>query len=299
LTPVSGEYRFENADLSVFRGIAGKLSSRGTYRGVLGRIEVEGDTDTPEFTVQVSGHPIHLRTRFNAIVDGTSGDTVLDPVLASFMHTRLEARGGVVRKPGRRGKTVSLFVQTDGARVEDLLQLAVRSPRPIMTGAVDFRTKLEIPPGDIDIADKLKLDGSFNLRSGRFTSGAVQEKIEALSRRGRGEPDEESSADVLSDLSGRFSLRNGVVTFSELSFRVPGALVQIRGAYGLRNEQLDFRGALRLSAKLSETTSGVKSFFLKLFDPFFAKDSAGTQLPISITGTRQNPIFRAHIFGSD
>lgn len=46
-TPVSGEYTFEKADLGVFRGIAGMLSSQGKFRGVLGEIAVDGTTRTP------------------------------------------------------------------------------------------------------------------------------------------------------------------------------------------------------------------------------------------------------------
>ena len=50
-TPVSGSSIFQNADLSVFRGVAGILSSKGKYEGVLDRIEVQDETDTPDFTV--------------------------------------------------------------------------------------------------------------------------------------------------------------------------------------------------------------------------------------------------------
>jgi hypothetical protein len=43
---------------------------------------------------------------------------------------------------------------------------------------------------------------------------------------------------------------------------------------------MDFRGELRLDAKLSETTSGIKSFLLKLVDPLFEKDDAGAVVPV-------------------
>ena len=41
-TPVEGDYRFERADLSVFKGIAGILSSTGKYQGVLRDLVVDG-----------------------------------------------------------------------------------------------------------------------------------------------------------------------------------------------------------------------------------------------------------------
>jgi hypothetical protein len=35
--------------------------------------------------------------------------------------------------------------------------------------------------------------------------------------------------------------------------------------------------------------TGVRSFFLKAVDPFFARDGAGASLPIRVTGDRSNP----------
>jgi hypothetical protein len=47
---------------------------------------------------------------------------------------------------------------------------------------------------------------------------------------------------------------------------------------------------LRLQAKLSQATTGIKSFLLKPFDPFFRKNGV-TVLPIKVTGTRDQPAF--------
>ena len=44
------------------------------------------------------------------------------------------------------------------------------------------------------------------------------------------------------------------------------------GKYGLDKEDLDFHGKLRMQAKISQTTTGVKSFVLKAVDPFFRKE---------------------------
>jgi VCBS repeat-containing protein len=59
---------------------------------------------------------------------------------------------------------------------------------------------------------------------------------------------------------------------------------------------VDFKGHLRLQAKLSQTVTGVKSFFLKAVDPFFKKDGAGAVVPISITGTREHPTIGVTVF---
>jgi len=54
---------------------------------------------------------------------------------------------------------------------------------------------------------------------------------------------------------------------------------------------MDFHGKLMLDAKLSQTTTGVKSFFLKVADPFFKGKHGGAELPIRITGTKDKPSF--------
>jgi len=85
-------------------------------------------------------------------------------------------------------------------------------------------------------------------------------------------------------------LDNGVIAFRGLTFSVTGAEVALNGKYALEKEDLDFHGKLRMEAKLSQTMTGVKSFLLKAFDPFFRKNGH-TELPIKITGTRAHPSF--------
>ena len=66
------------------------------------------------------------------------------------------------------------------------------------------------------------------------------------------------------------------------------------GTYSVDSAQLNFRGKLALQAKLSQTVTGVKSFFLKAVDPFFKGkngEKAGTVLPIKVTGTKDQPSF--------
>jgi hypothetical protein len=96
-------------------------------------------------------------------------------------------------------------------------------------------------------------------------------------------------------MQGRFVLANSQVTFSSLSFGIPGATVQLQGTFGLLSQALDFHGTLRLQAKVSQTTTGIKSLLLKPIDPLFEREGAGTVLPIKITGTREEPSFRLEI----
>lgn len=57
--------------------------------------------------------------------------------------------------------------------------------------------------------------------------------------------------------------------------------MELAGTYGLRDEKLDFHGTLRLTAKLSQATTGFRSFLLKPFGPFFRKNGA-TVPPIGL-----------------
>ena len=290
LTPVSGSYTFERADLGVFKGISGILSSRGKYNGTLDHIEVNGDTDTPDFTVRVGGHPVDLKTTFHSIVDGTNGDTLLQPVDAHFGRSTIHCVGGVVHNEGEQGKTVSLDITVTDARIEDLLRLAVKSDKPALTGAVRFHAKFELPPGDRDIPDRLYLNGTFGVQGAHFTSSNIQEKVANLSHRAQGRP-EETGGTVASDLKGSFVLKDGLIMFSKLSFGVPGADIVLSGNYNIDNEQLDFTGTAIMQAEFSQMTTGWKSMLLKIADPLFRKKGAGAVIPFKITGTRENPEF--------
>jgi hypothetical protein len=86
-----------------------------------------------------------------------------------------------------------------------------------------------------------------------------------------------------------FRVQNGTLTLSGLNFVIPGAAVQLAGDYGLEAQTLDLYGKLIMQAKLSQTTTGVKSFLLRFADPIFSKGGKGTVLPITITGPVQHP----------
>ena len=293
LTPVSGNYIFQNADMDVIKGLGGTLSSQGTYRGVLERIEVEGTTEMPDFSLDLAGQKVPLSTRFKAIVDGTNGDTILEQVDARLNNSPIRAKGSVVRTQEVKGRHVDLDVRLDGARLEDLMQLAVKATKPPLVGRVDLTTRMVLPAGSEDVVERLQLDGAFQLAQARFTNINVQRRITTLSRRGRGEEDDEGAETerVVSNLRGRFRLANAALTFSELTFAVPGSTVRLSGYYNLRSQEMDFKGDLLTDASLSDMTSGVKSLLARLAQPFFRRKGGGSRLPIRITGTRAKPEF--------
>ena len=105
--------------------------------------------------------------------------------------------------------------------------------------------------------------------------------------------------DPATDFSGTLQVSDGLVRLSQLTFDVAGAAVALEGTYDVNSGELDLRGKLRMQAKLSQTTTGVKSFFLKAIDPLFEGKGAGTVLPIKITGTKGKPAFALDFHDKD
>lgn len=289
-TPVSGTFTFDHADLGVFKGISGILSAKGQYGGTLNRIAVDGQTDTPDFTVTVGGHPVPLTTTYHAVVDGTNGNTTLDPVNATFLGTSLVARGGVYEADNVKGRVVRLDVEMEAGKLEDIMQLAVNTPKAPMTGTLHLKTNFILPPGDKDVVDKLRLDGNFAIDDGRFTDPDIQRKVNDLSKRASAKMSEERMPKVTSNFTGRFRLDDGRLALPVVTFDIPGAVVQLKGDYGMRRGTIAFNGNLFMDAKISQMVTGFKSLLLKIADPLFRRNGQ-TVVPLKISGTRNDPQF--------
>ena len=295
-SPVRGDYSFSHADLNTIKGIGGMLSSTGNYDGTLNHIVVDGETDTPNFSVDSGNHPMPLHTKFHAIVDGTNGDTYLQPVDAQLLHSHILAVGDVVRAP-QGGHNITLDVTVDPARIEDMLVLGVKTVPPVMNGALKLKTKFLLPPGNVSVPQKLHLKGNFQVTNATFSNDKVQAKVDELSLRSQNRAkeakdiDKENPDSIESQMKGQFELGSSKLTFSSLQYNVPGADINLNGVYSLDGDQFDFSGKARLNAKVSQFTTGFKSLLLKPVDPFFSKNGAGTEVPIKITGTRSEPKF--------
>ncbi len=214
-TPVDGTYTFTDAKLDPFPGIGGTLSSTGKYSGVLGSLEVQGETDTPGFSLDPVGRPVPLHTEFNATVDGTNGDTYLHPVRATLIHSVIIANGSVVRVPEKDGHLIVLDAVAPKARLEDLLQLSTKSTKPMMSGLVNLKTKIVLPPGKVKVLDKLTLDGEFTVTDARFASSDVRDKLASFSRHAQGQPDNPDAGSAISDLRGKISVEEWNHHFSK------------------------------------------------------------------------------------
>jgi hypothetical protein len=321
-TPVDGTYSFTHADLNTIKGIGGMLASDGKYQGQLNHIVVDGKTTTPNFSLDIANRPVPLNTTFHAIVDGTNGNTYLQPVDAWLLHSHIIAQGEVVRVPGVQGRDIRLNVTVNPGHIEDMLLLAVKDQAPIMTGELQLNTKFDLPPGPNTVVNKLRLQGTFTLTNVHFTTDKIQSKVDELSLRGQGkakQADQEGqamkdkaktknggsdqtqaqnrdqnqpqipTADIASAMRGNFTFADSKITLPALNYRVPGADIAMQGVYNLHDQSLDFSGLARLDAHVSQMVTGWKSWLLKPVDPFFAKDGAGTQVPIKVGGTTSHP----------
>ena len=278
-SPVNGKYHFEHADLSVFNGIAGILSSSGNYAGTLREIVVDGESDVPDFRLTSFGNALPVHARFHARVDGTDGDTRLEPVDATLGRSHFTTRGKVVRvltstgapqpvpastpagngapkKPGagkpaadqelpmstpaRVGHLIDLKVDIDRGNMEDLMLLVSHSTTPLLLGNVEVTAVLHLPPGDGPVHMRTKLDGSFKLTDARFTTAKIQDRIEELSLRGQGHPDAMKNTDP-----------NSIHSEMEGDFHLDHGVVTLPGLhYGVPGADIELQGYYALDGKL-------------------------------------------------
>jgi hypothetical protein len=68
-------------------------------------------------------------------------------------------------------------------------------------------------------------------------------------------------------------------------------MIQLKGTYGVEGGALDFTGTAKLQATVSQMVGGWAGLLLKPADKYFKKNGAGTEVPIHISGTREEPIF--------
>lgn len=290
-TPISGSGLLQRGDLSAFKDLIGTLSAQVNFSGTLARLQVSGETQSPDFEVRQSGHRVPLSTQFRGTVDLKSGDVLLPSLRASLGKTRLNAAAEITGFP----KSVKLDVKHGEGQVQDLILLFSNAPRPVMTGPIRFQTSIVLPPEKRPFKERVQLTGDFNIGPAVFTSPETRFHVDQLSERARGEKDKNGAQNeqVLSQLKGRVSLQDGVSHFSRVSFFVPGASAMMHGTYNLMNKRVDFQGKMRMEATVSKATTGAKSFFLKLLDPFFKRKNAGAEVPVSMQGTYGHTHFSA------
>jgi hypothetical protein len=292
-TAISGKYVLTRADLGVFKAVGGIVSSHGEFSGTLEKLNLAGMTDSPNFEVKESGHLFHLSTQFRGALDMKTGDLILPSLEARLGNTNLIAHGSVSGRP----KTVTLDVTHGQGEIQDLILLFSDAKASPVLGPVVFETQIVLPAEHKPFKERVRLTGNFSINSTRFTSSNTQKDVDQLSERAEGKRDKEKDHDqdddkegferVMTDLKGDVVLKDGVATFSPVSFAVPGANADMKGTYSLLTKRVDLRGKMRMLATVSQATTGAKSVFLKILDPFYKKKKkgAGAELPIKMTGT--------------
>lgn len=289
--PLSGFYTFDHADLGVFKGIAGTLSAKGELHGVLGKIETQGTTDTPNFEVTHSNHAVALKTKFNATVDGTGGDTILHSVDASFLHTAAHVEGFVAGKNGQPGKTATLNITVRDGHVDDVLRLFVKESKPPMVGAINLHTHVVWASGNHPFIKKVALHGGFEIAHGQWENADRQARLNELSARASGKKKDQPLEKVTADIKGAAVMTGGIAKLSDVSFKIPGAEATMHGTYNLEDTKIDFHGDLKTESSISAETTGAKAVLLKPLDPLFKRKHAGAVVPVAATGTYANPQF--------
>jgi len=287
ITPVHGEYVYRNANLAAFPVVSGTLNSQGKFSGELSRIYARGTVRIADFQVKDTSHRRQVSAAYRAVVDGTDGNVFLNQASAQFDHTTLVFNGSVAGEKAEPGKAVSLDVSSDGARIEDLIDLFIASPRPPMTGGIRLHGHIDLPPGSAALLERVKIEGAFGVDASQFTDRQTEQELARLSVsavKGDKEEDRENPQTVLSDVAGQVNASGGVAHLSHVSFNVPGAKALLSGTFSLMNYQTNLQGLLITKGNVADATTGIKSLFVKVLTPFFKKKHRAKVVPFKITG---------------
>ncbi|HKV27451.1 MAG TPA: AsmA-like C-terminal region-containing protein [Candidatus Acidoferrales bacterium] len=308
-TPLSGTATFRHANLGAFSGIAGNLSSDQNFHGTLGRIEVNGKVNVPDFKLTKTDNQEPLASQFQLTVNAMNGDVFLQQVDTTLVRTRILAHGNIAGQPDRKGKTTSIDLTIDRGRIQDVLGLFSTEAHPPMDGVADFRAQITVPPLGKPFLREVMAHADFQIGDGRFEKPSTQANVDKLSERARGKKDNQnsdekkvkkdpSSEEIIASLKGNVVLHSGTASFPHLVFTVPGADARMFGTFNLLNDRIDFHGKLKADVKFSRTLGGgIKSVLLKPLDPFLKKKPSGAVIPVYMIGTYDNPRFGIDLLG--
>lgn len=282
---VRGEYLFEHADLNTIKGLGGMLRSTGSFDGQLDRIAVRGKTEVPDFSLDTANHAMPLSTEFQAMVDGTSGDTYLKRIDAKLGESKFSCQGAVVDVKGQ-GHKIDVDTNVPDGQIAEFLRLAMKTSPAPMTGRLTLQAKMHIPPGDESVSRKMTMQGSFTLRQIHFTNPTIEDKVDLMSLRAKGKTDElkPGAPDVTSRMTGQFAMEKGELMFSRLDYALPGGDVHLTGSYTMTGRRYEFQGKVRTKAEISQmVASKWRKFLLKPLDPLFSKHGWGAEIPVKVS----------------
>jgi AsmA-like C-terminal region len=285
--PLQGDYTFDQVDLSAFDGLAGALTAKGEFHGALGKIETQGNTDVPDFEVRHSEHRVHIKAKYQALVDGTGGDTTLQSVDAVIGRTNAHFDGSVTGKSGQPGKFVSASIAVKDGYIEDVLRVFVKEHKSALDGKTDIHAKVSWPSAGDNFLKKVKLDGEFSVDGAHSEHNRLRNDMIELSKRASGKKNDKTPIDenIAMDLKGKVAVAKGVANLTDTFFSIPGAEANLHGTYDLTTTKVDFHGTLKTEATVSQDAGGAKGILLKPLDPLFKRKHAGAVIPVQLTGT--------------
>lgn len=294
-TPVDGTFTYEKADLKVAKGISGLLDAQGKIHGTFGAMNTDASIDVPAFQVNGSSHSVHVAATAQASVNGTTGDTTLTRVVSHFNNTTIMGSGTVAGTTNRTGKSVHLNVAVAEGRVDDILLLFTNKPKPAMSGNITLKAEATIPPGPPDFLSRLRMGGDFDVQHARFANAETETVVSRLSASAKGESKNEERGHpeaAWGEFRGHISDFSGVAHLEHIHMQAPGITSSVEGTFELHQKLLNLHGELVTAGKLSDTTSGFKSFLLKVVKPLWKKNGAQQTIPYEITGTPSHLKFK-------
>ncbi|MBE7180959.1 MAG: hypothetical protein INR71_07080, partial [Terriglobus roseus] len=97
LTPLQGTFGFRDKDVSSVRGLRGRLTLDSRYDGTVGNMHAEGETDDPGFALDVSSHPVHLRTTFAVTLQAAQSTVALERLEGAFGRSQFTCQGTAIK----------------------------------------------------------------------------------------------------------------------------------------------------------------------------------------------------------
>src|SRR5581483_2899479 len=286
VTPVSGKYSLQSADLGVLQALGGRISSTGTFAGSFKEIDVRGQANSPEFEVTSTHHKQPLTAEFEAKVNAVTGEMLLPRVSAKFGRDEIQAQGNMGRQDdGKRAAVIQLTC--DHGRIEDTFYPFISSPKSPITGNIQFRMHVVIPSGQQRFLQKIHLTSDFRVTNVGLTNPQTKLRMNKVAET----PHQKAPVDEQAQIDGRVNLTSGVAHLSSLDIREGDASAQLHGTYNLLNQRLNLQGTLRTEASLTKATSGIKAAFAKALEPFVKKQEHQKIIPVRINGTYRHPSF--------
>ena len=163
-TPMSGDSRWNSSTWSL-PGHCRKLSSTGNSTGASGTSTSQVRPIRPDFQVKSSVNRVQLKTVFNAYLDGMNGDVYFNHIDAHYRKTDLVAQGSIAKSPNGKGKTTSLDIRSNKARIDDILLLFTKQKRAPMSGDITLTAKVTIPSGQYSISQESQVGWQIRNRS--------------------------------------------------------------------------------------------------------------------------------------